>query len=201
MLEDLPVTLLTVKGNTEDHILGYEVGADAYLPKPFDPEELLSIVNDLTGGVKGNLSLSGDQFTYEGLKQQLAEIKSLMQDFSHAEKAVSPEVTEEGASLNSLSSLRGGPLEMKGNITQIVGNSTTDSLPPQSKTPLHQSSSVSLLTPGKFIPVFYVIFPCFMCKTQTYRTWYHNRGDNNHSVCRPGHDKQRYCVKNEMQCQ
>ena len=37
----LPVLLLTAKGETSDRIAGLEAGADDYLPKPFEPKELL----------------------------------------------------------------------------------------------------------------------------------------------------------------
>ncbi len=36
-----PIMLLTAKGDTEDKITGLEAGADDYLPKPFEPRELL----------------------------------------------------------------------------------------------------------------------------------------------------------------
>ncbi len=37
-----PVMLLTAKGEKDDRITGFDAGADDYLPKPFDPDELLS---------------------------------------------------------------------------------------------------------------------------------------------------------------
>ena len=36
-----PILLLTAKGETDDRIAGFESGADDYLPKPFEPRELL----------------------------------------------------------------------------------------------------------------------------------------------------------------
>ena len=38
---ELPVLLLTARGAPEDRIAGFESGADDYLPKPFEPRELL----------------------------------------------------------------------------------------------------------------------------------------------------------------
>lgn len=43
----LPVVFLTAKGMTTDRIQGYQAGCDAYLPKPFDPDELVAIVSNL----------------------------------------------------------------------------------------------------------------------------------------------------------
>ncbi|TFL18035.1 response regulator [Jannaschia formosa] len=38
---EMPILLLTAKGETSDRITGLEAGADDYLPKPFEPKELL----------------------------------------------------------------------------------------------------------------------------------------------------------------
>src|SRR5512145_1559685 len=41
-LEAIPILMLTAKGDDVDRIVGLEVGADDYLPKPFNPRELLA---------------------------------------------------------------------------------------------------------------------------------------------------------------
>jgi len=43
--ENLPIIMLTAKGDEVDRIVGLEMGADDYLPKPFNPRELLARIN------------------------------------------------------------------------------------------------------------------------------------------------------------
>jgi len=45
----IPVILLTAKGMLSDKLTGFEYGADDYLPKPYDYEELMARVDALLG--------------------------------------------------------------------------------------------------------------------------------------------------------
>ena len=50
---DTPIILLTAKGGTDERVEGLEIGADDYLPKPFEPKELiLRIKNILNKTIK-----------------------------------------------------------------------------------------------------------------------------------------------------
>lgn len=46
-LAGIPVVMLTARAQLDDIQQGLSLGADAYLAKPFDPEELLSVVESL----------------------------------------------------------------------------------------------------------------------------------------------------------
>ncbi len=41
---DIPIIMLTARGDVMDRVVGLEIGADDYLPKPFEPRELLARV-------------------------------------------------------------------------------------------------------------------------------------------------------------
>jgi two-component system OmpR family response regulator len=50
---DLPVIMLTARGSPVDRIVGLEMGADDYLPKPFEPRELLARIRNVLRRTKG----------------------------------------------------------------------------------------------------------------------------------------------------
>ena len=52
---DTPIILLTAKGDLEDRIGGLEVGADDYLPKPFEPKELILRIKNILNRTKKNI--------------------------------------------------------------------------------------------------------------------------------------------------
>lgn len=74
-LVGVPVVLLTAKGLIQDRIAGYRAGADAYIPKPFDPEELLSIIDN---SILRHETLNEENVLVEDLQQDLEEIKKLL---------------------------------------------------------------------------------------------------------------------------
>lgn len=51
---DVPIIMLTAKGEVEDRIIGLELGADDYLVKPFSPRELVARVRALIRRVKSD---------------------------------------------------------------------------------------------------------------------------------------------------
>jgi len=51
---DLPVLMLTARGDAMDRIVGLELGADDYLPKPFEPRELLARLRAVLRRGKGS---------------------------------------------------------------------------------------------------------------------------------------------------
>ena len=56
---DTPILMLTARGDATDRVVGLEMGADDYLPKPFEPRELLArlraILRRGRGGAKSDI--------------------------------------------------------------------------------------------------------------------------------------------------
>ena len=53
---DTPVILLTARGESDDRIRGFESGADDYLPKPFEPKELILRIKSILNRTKAKKS-------------------------------------------------------------------------------------------------------------------------------------------------
>ena len=47
-----PIILLTAKGTADERVEGLEIGADDYLPKPFEPKELVLRIKNILGKIK-----------------------------------------------------------------------------------------------------------------------------------------------------
>ena len=55
---DQPIVLLTAMGETSDRVSGLETGADDYLPKPFEPKELLLRIKNILKRIKSGKNLN-----------------------------------------------------------------------------------------------------------------------------------------------
>lgn len=74
----LPVVFLTARGMTSDRIQGYHAGVDAYLPKPFDPDELVAIVENLLGRRTANAGEASTSTELELIAQEIATIRAML---------------------------------------------------------------------------------------------------------------------------
>jgi two-component system phosphate regulon response regulator OmpR len=55
-LNTTPIIILTARGEQDDRIKGLEVGADDYMPKPFEPKELLLRINNILKRTQNNIA-------------------------------------------------------------------------------------------------------------------------------------------------
>lgn len=67
-IKDIPVIMLSARGEEYDRIHGFEAGVDDYVVKPFSPKELMMRVKVVTSRSKAETSAPMDIFTYEGLE-------------------------------------------------------------------------------------------------------------------------------------
>ncbi len=74
---DVPILVLTARGEPEDRIAGLESGADDYLPKPFEPRELLlrvsSILRRAGGALPAPTGLSLGRFYFDLKRDELRD--------------------------------------------------------------------------------------------------------------------------------
>jgi DNA-binding NarL/FixJ family response regulator len=73
----MPVVFLTARGMTGDRIQGYQAGCDAYLSKPFDPDELVAIVRNLLER-RAAATDEGETPDLASLAREIGEIKSML---------------------------------------------------------------------------------------------------------------------------
>jgi two-component system phosphate regulon response regulator OmpR len=64
----VPVLMLTAKGDPMDRIIGLEIGADDYLPKPFEPRELLARIRAVLRRRVDGAPQAGNQFRFGSLE-------------------------------------------------------------------------------------------------------------------------------------
>ena len=76
-IRSTPILLLTAMGEPENRITGLECGADDYLSKPFEPQELVLRINAILRRVRQPLAIGGDgsvsfgQFSFDADREEL----------------------------------------------------------------------------------------------------------------------------------
>ena len=88
--KNIPIILLTAKGEVESRIHGLELGADDYLGKPFDPKELLlRVKNIIKMNIDPNKLLSSKIGEAElNLNKMVIQLKNKVQKINLSEKKV-----------------------------------------------------------------------------------------------------------------
>ena len=64
----LPIIILTARGEDVDRIMGLEIGADDYLPKPYNPRELLARINAVLRRQNSSVGPETDVLAFAGWK-------------------------------------------------------------------------------------------------------------------------------------
>ena len=66
--KDIPVIMLSARGEEYDKLFGFEVGADDYVTKPFSPKEVMARIAAVTKRHKPGSPASRELLKYEGLE-------------------------------------------------------------------------------------------------------------------------------------
>ncbi len=69
---DVPIIMLTARGEVMDRIVGLELGADDYLPKPFEPRELAVRLQTILRRARSAPTQDAQQLAFDGLQIDLA---------------------------------------------------------------------------------------------------------------------------------
>lgn len=65
---DIPIVMLTARGDVMDRVVGLELGADDYLPKPFEPRELVARIQTVLRRRPAVAPASGGLLRFDGLE-------------------------------------------------------------------------------------------------------------------------------------
>jgi OmpR family response regulator RpaB len=77
---DIPIVMLTARGDVMDRIVGLEIGADDYIPKPFEPRELLTRIQTILRRARAPAHAATPQrLVFDGLEIDLERRQVLRQ--------------------------------------------------------------------------------------------------------------------------
>ncbi len=67
-IKDIPIIMLSARGEEYDKLFGFELGIDDYVVKPFSPKELMARVNAVLARTAAKAEKNPDVLTFKGLK-------------------------------------------------------------------------------------------------------------------------------------
>lgn len=70
--KDIPVIMLSARGEEYDKLFGFEIGVDDYVTKPFYPKEVMARINAVTKRRAGKEEPKNDVYKFEGLTIDMA---------------------------------------------------------------------------------------------------------------------------------
>lgn len=84
----IPIIFLTAKDRREDRIAGFRAGVDAYLIKPFEPEELVAVIENILSRVSRTHQRVASSIHVSPLPSDTPENSSPSSDLTEAEERV-----------------------------------------------------------------------------------------------------------------
>jgi two-component system OmpR family response regulator len=73
---DIPIIISTARSDLSDKVIGLELGADDYIPKPYEPRELVARINTILRRYKGNTKDDNKEFVIDETKMQIIQNNS-----------------------------------------------------------------------------------------------------------------------------
>jgi DNA-binding NarL/FixJ family response regulator len=118
--ELIPVVFLTAKGERKDRLAGIRTGVDAYLVKPFDPEELLAVIaNLLARAERTSAELARLVSTAKGLESPPVGL-AFDEDFTPTETRVARLVADGLSNKEIAAELGSSVRTIEGHISNIL---------------------------------------------------------------------------------
>jgi two-component system, OmpR family, response regulator len=161
---DIPIIMLTARGDVMDRVVGLEIGADDYLPKPFEPRELVARLQTVLRrrtqiAPSSNGSVMADELRFDGLtldtarrsvtrKGEVVELTSTEFDLLHLLAREAGKVLSRDDILNHL---RGHEAELYTRAVDIVVSRLRKKLEPLDCIKTLRNAGYSLALP-KLLP-------------------------------------------------
>lgn len=120
-LDNTPIIMLTARGEQDDRIKGLEAGADDYMPKPFEPKELLLRINNILKRTQNNIFKNTEQkitneeiISFGGFSFNLNQLRlKKVEDFIH--------ITESEAKILKILAENQGVAIARNKLSEMLG--------------------------------------------------------------------------------